>query len=655
MKRLLSIFCLLIGCLTLYADPKESEDAAMAALARIDVQIAQQQLRGDVEREGNARWQKMQTLKNYAFTQQQLEEADIQMEWFQSNNQWDYYYRTWQLKTNALSALGKLQLSLQETQRMLDDAKNRNNKLGRAMAYKQIGVIYLNMKQTEPAVEALQHYAELMKDEEDDFSSLSNIYYRMAKAYDYDRAYDRELQLTNKWLEFLHDKVGKVEKAEVRECYNSCYLARTAAFIGLEKLEDAKHALDTAVHHAHLVKTALSLHHCYKMQARYYLAKGEAATALLYTDSVRLTTKEKDDHIEEVRAQALVLLGQDAEAAQIYRRLYHEKDSVFGRDARQHLDELNTLFQIDELKIEQQRTKFLYTLFTALFIVLTLLLLLFYGWRSAIRQKKVNEELRIANERAKASSKMKSEFIRNISHEIRTPLNIVSGFTQILTKPDIDLPEDEKTDLRERVTENTDRITGLVDRMLELSDASSEALIERNDQTNVVDIVSQAIDHSKITLLTRPGRNSELRQPVRDLSNLDSELSQRIKNADSTVVFEVNQIQMIHLRTNKIYAIRALAQLLDNAAKFTKEGSITLSMTYTDSKVCFSVEDTGIGIPADQTEHIFEEFVQLDSFADGTGIGLTIARSIAQRMGGNLWLDTSYTQGSRFVLELLRN
>ena len=509
------------------------------------------------------------------------------------------------------------------------------------MAYKQIGVIYLNMKQTEPAVEALQRYAELIKDEEDDFSSFSNIYYRMAKAYDYDKAYDRELELTKKWLDFLHNKVGKVDKAEVRECYNSCYLARTAAFIGLEKLEDAKHALDTAVHHAHLVKTALSLHHCYKMQARYYLAKGDAATALLYTDSVRQTTNEPDDHNEEVRAQALMMLGKNDEAVQIYRRLYHEKDSVFGRDARLHLDELNTLFQIDELKTEQQRTKFLYTLFTALSIVLTLLLLLFYGWRSAIRQKKVNEELRIANERAKVSSKMKSEFIRNISHEIRTPLNIVSGFTQILTKPDIDLPDDEKRDLRERVTENTDRITGLVDRMLELSDASSEALIERNDQTNVVDIVTQAIDHSKIALLTRPGRNSCI-------------LPHGLKNADSTVVFEVNQIQMIHMRTNKIYAIRALAQLLENAVKFTKEGSITLSMTYTDSKVCFTVEDTGIGIPADQTEHIFEEFVQLDSFVDGTGIGLTIARSIAQRMGGNLWLDTSYTQGSRFVLELLR-
>ena len=173
MKRLLSIFGLLIVCSMLYAGPKVSEDAAKAALARIDVQISQQELQGDVEREGNARWQKMLILKNYSMTKQQAEEAEYQMEWFRKNNQWDNYYRTWQLKANALSALGKLQQSLQETQRMLDDAKSRNNDFGRAMAYKQIGVIYLNMKQTEPAIEALQHYAELMKDEEDDFSSIT--------------------------------------------------------------------------------------------------------------------------------------------------------------------------------------------------------------------------------------------------------------------------------------------------------------------------------------------------------------------------------------------------------------------------------------------------------------------------------------------------
>ena len=633
MKRLLTIIGFLTWWGLLYASNPDGRDAE-EALAQIDNEIAQHHQKGDTEKESEARWQKIQTLKNFSMTEKQAEEALIQMEWFRNNQQWDNYYRSWQLRSNALSAMGKLQLALQETQHMLSDAKERNNKLGHAMAYKQIGVIYLNMKQTEPAVDALQHYAELMKDEESDISSLSNIYYRMAKAYDYDEAYDKELQVTNDWKRFLREKVGQRTDPEARECYNAWYLAKAAACIGLKQFENAREALDSASYHAHLINTSLSLHHTYKMQARYYLARGDAANALLYTDSVRLVTNEKDDHTSEIRAQALMMLGMGSEAAEIYQRLYHEKDSVFGRDARQHLDELNTLFQIDELKTEQQRTKFRYTLIAASSIVLALVVLLIFGRRNTIRQKKVNEQLRIANERAIVSSKMKTEFIRNISHEIRTPLNIVSGFTQILTSPDMDLPAGSKRDIQERVTENTDRITKLVDRMLELSDVNNETLIDRNDQTNALNIVSQAIDYSGITLHTRPG------------------------NADAAVVFNTldneEVASSVALLTNSRYAVHALAQLLENAVKFTNEGSITLRMTSSGTKVCFSVEDTGIGIPADQTEHIFEEFVQLNEFADGAGIGLTVARSIAQRMGGNLWLDTDYTQGARFVLELLK-
>jgi signal transduction histidine kinase len=576
----------------------------------------------------------MDLLKNLSLTEKQAEEAVVQMEWFRKHGQWDNYYRTWQLKTNALSALGKLKQSLQETQQMLDDAKKRNNKLGRAMAYKQIGVIYLNMKQTDLAVEALQDYAELIKGEEGDYSMLSSVYYRMAKAYDYDKNYHKELRLTNEWLAFLHTKVGKVKVAEVRECYNACYLARAAAYIGLDQLENAKMALDTAEHHAHLINRALSLHHYYKMRARYHLAEGEAAKVLVYTDSVSMMTNDKDDHADEMKALALLKLGRSAEAAHIYQRLYYDKDSIFGRDARQHLDELNTLFQVDELEAEQQRTRFRYTIIAAASIVLALLVLLLFGWRSALRQKRVNEKLRIANEQAKASSKMKTEFIRNISHEIRTPLNILSGFTQILTSSDMELGEEEKLDIQQKVMENADRITNVVDQMLELSDASSEALIERKDLTDVLNIVAQAIEHSKIALHTRPG------------------------NPDSQVTFESiadETAASMTLHTNKLFAVRTLAQLLENAVKFTSEGSIKLYMERADNKIRLIVEDTGIGIPADQAESIFEEFVQLDTFTDGTGIGLTVARSIAQRMGGDLWLDTSYTQGARFVFELLKN
>lgn len=629
MRRLLILLTLLISCVAIDAQTEE-KDAAKAALAQIDAQIAEARKIGDIGKESQARWQRIVTLKNYSMTEEQDRETEIQMEWFSENGQWNNYYRAWQMKANILSAQGKLQQSLQETQRMLADAQKRDNKLGRAMAYKQIGVIYLNMKQTEPAVEALQHYADLMGDE-GDINSLSNIYYRMAKAYDYDKAYEQELRITNDWYNFLLVRVGKKKVPEIRECYHAFYLARAAALVGLERFREADLALDTASHHAHLINTPLALHHYYKMEARYYLACGDAPNAFLYTDSVRLMTTEKDDHTEEIRAQALMMLGQDAEAAKIYQQLYREKDSVFSSDARQHLDELNTLFQVDELKTEQQRARFMYMLIATSSIVLALVLLLLYGWRNTTRQKKVNEQLRIANERAKVSSKMKTEFIRNISHEIRTPLNIVSGFAQILTKSDMELPKEEKLDMQVRMMENTERITKLVDRMLVLSDVSSEMKIERNDQISIQSIVSLAINHSAINLYTRP------------------------ENKDAKVTFQVlndAQTNAITLLTNKMHASRILGHLFENAVKFTHEGSITLQTEVTDDIVRFTVEDTGIGIPADQAEHIFEEFVQLDEFADGTGIGLTVCRSVAQRMGGSLWVDTSYTNGARFVFEM---
>ena len=586
----------------------------------------------DVKQESEARWQKIVALKNSSQTQQLAQEANAQMEWFGSHDEWDNYYRTWQLKANALSAQGKLQTALQETQRMLSDAQERDNKLGRAMAYKQIGVIYLNMKQTEPAVEALKHYAELMKDE-DDFNSISNIYYRIAKAYDYNKQYQQELQETNEWMHFLLTKVGKVKKPHVRECYNACYLARAAAFIGLNKLHDAKMALDTAHHHAHLINTSLSLHHYYKMQARYYMAAGDAANALLYTDSVKFITNEKDDHNDEIRAQALMQLGRGNDAAQIYQRLYQEKDSVFSHEARQHLDELNTIFQVDELKEEQQHAKFFYTVLASATVVVALLILMLFGWRTAIKLKRINDKLRIANEKAEVSSKMKSEFIRNISHEIRTPLNIVSGFTQVLTSPEMDLPKTEKKDIQERVTENTDRITKLIDRMLMISNIHSDAKIEREDHTDIQTIVAQAISYSGIEQRTRP-------------TNKEAAVTLKVQIDAAT-----NALSVL---THKLHASRLLAQLLENAAKFTQEGTISLQAEAIDGLVRFIVEDTGIGIPADESEHIFDEFVQLNEFADGTGIGLTVARSVALRLGGDLRVDTDYKQGARFIFELLR-
>ena len=238
-----------------------------------------------------------------------------------------------------------------------------------------------------------------------------------------------------------------------------------------------------------------------------------------------------------------------------------------------------------------------------------------------------NQELIKANARAEESSKMKTNFIQQISHEIRTPLNILSGFAQLITSPEIELDKEELDKVNKGIVENTERITRLVNKMLELSDASSCAVIEQNDVVPALQVAAEAID--AIGFANPQG------------FDFDFQLSP----AAETVT----------LQTNLRSAVRALTLILGNAHKFAAKErplKIVLRLSVVDDKVEYAVEDNGIGVPQQESEHIFEEFVQLDEFYEGTGIGLTVARSIARRLGGDIMLDTTYSPGARFVFSL---
>lgn len=243
----------------------------------------------------------------------------------------------------------------------------------------------------------------------------------------------------------------------------------------------------------------------------------------------------------------------------------------------------------------------------------------------------LNTQLVTANARAEESSRMKTNFIQQISHEIRTPLNILSGFTQVITTPGMELDDDTRNDINRQINDNTNRITGLVNKMLELSDTTSKAVIEQNDDVPAIQIAAQAAEDSRIS----------------EATNVTFDL-QIAPEAEATM-----------LHTNLSQATRAVVLLLDNAQKFlsapnapASEDTVRLIVSQTDTHAVFTVEDTGIGIPPEEAEHIFEEFVQLDDYYDGTGIGLTVARSIARRLGGDITLDTTYSPGARFVFTL---
>ena len=160
--------------------------------------------------------------------------------------------------------------------------------------------------------------------------------------------------------------------------------------------------------------------------------------------------------------------------------------------------------------------------------------------------------------------------------------------------------------------------------ILNINDVEMETAIEADDNCQVTEIIQQAILETGIDKV--------------DYFTFKSQISE--------------EAQFMMLFTNKAMATRVLVNLLDNAMKFTTSGSVNLLTKSDGNTVEFIVEDMGQGIPAEDAEKIFEPFTKLNSFFDGAGCGLTVARSIARRLNGDIVLDPEYTRGSRFVFTL---
>ena len=171
----------------------------------------------------------------------------------------------------------------------------------------------------------------------------------------------------------------------------------------------------------------------------------------------------------------------------------------------------------------------------------------------------------------------------------------------------------------------TPKIMAAIRKMENLTELGSQSAINTGEHTTPRQIAEQAVSESGI----------------REANYLQFDL------------FVNDEANEATLRTTPRKAARVIALLLDNAMKFTTEGKVTLYVNGADKQVQFIVEDSGIGIPAEEAEHIFEPYVQLNNYFGGTGVGLTAARSIARRLDGDVVLDATYAgPGARFVFTL---
>ena len=239
---------------------------------------------------------------------------------------------------------------------------------------------------------------------------------------------------------------------------------------------------------------------------------------------------------------------------------------------------------------------------------------------------KQNKELEVALEKAKESDQMKSAFLANMSHEIRTPLNAIVGFSNLMNT-DIELSKEERENFTELINTNSDLLLNLINDILDLSRIESGRMSFSFQQYSLNELISTIYQTFQVLM----PENVELRMQIPEKS--------------------------ISIPTDKFRLTQVITNFLSNAIKFTQKGYILIGYEYREEErhVHIFVEDTGIGIPKEKQDAVFNRFTKLDEFAKGTGLGLSICKVIAERFDGHIAVESEIGKGSRFSIILPLN
>ena len=230
--------------------------------------------------------------------------------------------------------------------------------------------------------------------------------------------------------------------------------------------------------------------------------------------------------------------------------------------------------------------------------------------------KETEQKLIIARDKAEELDRLKSAFLANMSHEIRTPLNSIVGFSSLLAETD---DREERQEYIKIVETNNELLLQLVSDILDLSKIES----------GTFDFVRSNLDVNESCM--KIIKSMEMKVPE-----------------DVELVFE-KYMPDCHIYTDKNRFMQVITNFINNALKFTKQGTIALGYEQTaPHEIKFYVRDTGFGIPKEKLDSIFERFVKLNTFVQGTGLGLSICKSLVSQMGGKIGVESTEGEGSCF-------
>lgn len=547
----------------------------------------------------------------------------------QSNEDRTTYFLLQLQLANAYTLRGDISLATNRAQLMYEEAKATDYQFGMVVANQAIGDAYNTIANM--GDKALESY-------QDALTELSNI----SDQHPY------RAQLLLKMSNVLQRK-GRLEEAEkiLEELEKILYQEPdypTDFFFCIEKTNFAishghlsQDYLNEANIWLHKMDSIYQLHpekfyrfHLDYTTAAYYRAMGnwdkqywKQALDIYSKLQAEYSGNKRSTYYRWTSLEKIYLCkiqGMAMEACRIYQELYPPIDTLASQSYIRQINTIKAKYQVDkaETASNNEYNKIITSILVGTMALVTLFVLL------AILLKRQREKVKLSTQKlatsrinAENAMRAKSVFLSNMSHEIRTPLNALSGFSSLLTEEGLD--DETRRQCNEVIQQNSELLLKLINDVIDLSSLEFGKLQFCIAQHDAVSICRNVIDTVN-----------------------------KVKQTQAELTF-TTELEEMPIETDDSRLQQVLINLLINATKFTPQGSIVLKLEKeTDDTVLFTVTDTGCGIPKDKQANIFQRFEKLNENVQGSGLGLSICQLIIEHIGGQIWIDSEYTEGSRF-------